>query len=163
MSCSRLRPHITALADNSLEPQLVDEVKRHLASCSSCAQFYNEQLLLASWFKSTGVELEPPQQIWNKIENRLSDRTHLRRHFADVFRLPAARYVLLTLGLLILFSVSLLNTGEQMEMRQALANLQAYNLEVQENPFLPAVKEENPFFKFNHKEKNPFEMSGSLK
>lgn len=155
MSCHQLRPHITALADENLESQLVSQVQEHLAICPECTQFYYQQLQLNQWFKTGNLQLDPPGEIWHAIETRIEGQLEPRWNWPDLLQVSSLRYALAGLAFLFLFSslsVTLLRRGGQIDVRQRiLADLKSYTLETQGNPFWPQVERRNPFIDFNEK------------
>lgn len=167
MNCQEIRPQITAYIDNSLESQLVSEVRRHLDSCAACAEFHREQLQLADWFSSGSIELEPPAQIWAGIEGRLAPASAFHWNFLEFFQFPSFRYALAGVAALLFLSAALLlNSGEAVSFNSALAQIESYNLNVEGNPFWPEVRSQNPFFEFDRqgleRVDNPFDRSDQL-
>lgn len=167
MNCHEIRPQITAYIDNSLEPQLVSEVRRHLDSCAACGAFHRAQLQLADWFSSRSIELDPPAQIWKGIEERLAPASVFPWNVLTFFQLPSFRYALAGVAALLFLSAALLlNSGEPVSFNSALAQIESYHLKVEGNPFWPEVRSQNPFFEFDRqglkRVDNPFDGSDRL-
>ncbi|MDA2923367.1 zf-HC2 domain-containing protein [Acidobacteria bacterium AH-259-L09] len=166
--CNEVRIQISALLDGNVEVEEVEQVQRHLASCSSCTEFYQEQLELARWLKAADFQLEPPAQIWRSIESRIGakpeGRTFEVGRLLELFGAVDFRYAVVSLVVLILCSLALLNVSTMPQGNQRiLAELESYRLEVNGNPFLPQIRPENPFFRFDRKtDENPFHAFGSL-
>ncbi|MDA2936981.1 zf-HC2 domain-containing protein [Acidobacteria bacterium AH-259-A15] len=170
MECKQLRIQISAFLDNNVEVGQVEEVQRHLASCSSCAQFYEEQLELARWLKAAeNFQLEPPREIWRSIESRIDAKREGRTlevgRLLELFGAVDFRFAVASLVVLILCSLTLLNISTMPQGNQRiLAELESYRLEVNGNPFLPQMRPENPFFRFDRKaDQNPFHGFRSLR
>ena len=159
MTCHELRLHITALADESLEAEWVAEVQEHLADCPFCTEFYYQQLQLAQWFKTGGVQLDPPREIWQAIESRIEGKVKPGWAIVHLLQVSSFRYALAGLAFLVLFSVILLRTSQPEEVRQRiLSELESYHLEVRSNPFWPAVRENGTLADFGRKrDGNPFD------
>ena len=165
MSCHELRPYITALADESLEPELVSRVQEHLAGCPSCTEFYYQQLELAQWFKTSGVQLDPPGEIWKAIEARIEEEDRPGWSLVRLLQLSTLRYAATGLAFLVLFSVALLRTGQpDVAKQQILSELESYHLEVRGNPFWPAVRRISTFPELGQeRDGNPFDRVENLK
>ena len=163
MTCQELRLHITALADESLEPELVTQVQDHLADCPSCTEFYYQQLQLAQWFKTGGVQLDPPREIWQAIESRIEEKVKPKWAVVHLLQVSGFRYALAGLAFLVLFSVALLRTNQPGETRQRiLSKLESYHLEVRGNPFWPVVRGKGTVLDFSGKpDGNPFDRGKS--
>ncbi|MDA2933893.1 zf-HC2 domain-containing protein [Acidobacteria bacterium AH-259-D05] len=157
MDCEGVKIQVSALLDANLDVEQVKEMERHLESCPSCAQFYQEELELAQWLKEAGnFQLEPPPAIWQRIDSQISAEPRK----SSLLLLPVFdfRYAVAGLAILILFSLALLSifTTPQGDL-QLLAELESYSLEVEGNPFLSQMRLKDPFFEFDGKaEGNPF-------
>ena len=157
MECERVKIQVSELLDANLDVEQVKEIERHLESCPSCAQFYQEGLELAQWLKEAeNFQLEPPPAIWQRIDSQISAKP--KQSSFRLFPVFDFRYAVAGLVVLILFSLALLSvlTTSQGDL-QLLAELESYRLEVQGNPFLSQMRLKDPFFDFDGQaEGNPF-------
>jgi hypothetical protein len=160
--------------DGSCDPATALRVEHHLDSCSSCLAFYHEQLALTALLRSVDSELEPPEHIWYRIESRIEAQPKigsLRPRLAQTLQLwgiPSVRYALGSAFLLLVVSGFLLRLiGSQEPDRHLLAQLDAYVMPAEGNPFLSRLQPrgtlENPFFSIDKSSSNPFEANGSLR
>ena len=77
---------ISALADDSLEASFVPSVKAQLAR-AECARIYEEQRELSDWLRAGSPDVEPPPEIWSRIEASLPvPRDSLWDRLARVWR-----------------------------------------------------------------------------
>lgn len=168
MNCFNFRIQISALLDDGLEAREVTELQDHFARCPSCAGFYEEQQQLAELFKEGAFDLEPPREIWNRIESRIGSGSERRRfelnRLLPLFRPADLRYAAAGLVVLILCSLALIHFGSGPSLRPLLlAELKSYDLKVVGNPFIPRMGTENPFLAFDRDpDRNPFGEPGSL-
>ncbi len=163
MSCRNLRLHITAWSDGNLEPRLVAEVQKHLSSCASCGRFYQEQMELADWLRAGDLQLEPPHEIWQRIEHLTRPASELAcppgiRAWVRLFYWTEFRYILTGLVLLFLLSAALVQSTLQDRVEAyLLAELESYSLPAQGNPFWNELELHTPFFTLDQpKRGNPF-------
>ncbi len=139
------------------------EAEEHLASCSSCAQFYREQQELTKWLLSKNLQLEPPPAIWSAVQSRIQREVEPRWSFditgiLHYLRFTGLDYALAGLILVGLLSVGLLDLGRRSpKNQQFLAELDSYHIEVSGNPFMSGVRDKNPFFELEREEGNLFE------
>lgn len=174
MSCEQFHPHISALADSQLEPELVHQVRRHLDTCSACAELYSQQVELNSLVRDTQAEVDPPAYLWKAIEHRIrqaSSPRGLQKTGADriaaflqagwlaVSGQPASggrlRYALAALMIVFVASIVLLQIRERSAQEQILAEIESFEWAVAENPFLEldeSGKATNPFRDFRSSE-----------
>ena len=150
MNCHQLRLHISALVDQSLDPELSAEVQQHLTSCPACTSFYREQLELTRWLQAESLELEPSPKVWLRIRSQLDLRTPAGSfdpgRLLQLFAVPYFRYATASLVILLWCSLALLYLGRSgNEDQQLLARLESFSLSVEENPFLPQFDGRNPF------------------
>jgi len=165
MSCSEWCLDISAYLDGNLESARSRSVERHLKECAACASFYAEQHELNQVLRATLPDLEPPPQIWHRIEAQLVSRPAVAKvpkpwNLLGLFRIPRLGYAGAVLVLMVgLFIFDTPSTGGDDE--RYLAELEAFSIEVKGNPFLRDVQAENPFFKLGQYESgNPFERLG---
>ncbi len=155
---------ISAYLDGNLKSAKLPSVEKHLRECAECASFCAEQRKLNQILVAALPDLEVPPQIWSRIEVQLeagpSKVTGLR--FWDLLRIPRLSYAAASLVLLLavfLFIFVTPNRGDEEE--RMLAELEAFSLEVEGNPFLRDVQADNPFFQFSQDNSgNPFERVG---
>jgi len=142
---------LTFLDENPIEIP-GDSVQAHLESCASCSEFYREQLEL-NHLLSTGIpDLDPSPVLWQRIERAIlagEQRTTGRplvEFLLGWIRIPAMRLVAATAVLLVILSAALFRFPADDVETELLAQLESYQLEVKENPFLDFSRTEgNPF------------------
>lgn len=165
MNCQQIR--FTIVESLGQEIQLAPEVESHLLTCAACSQFCEEEKQLETLLGAAAFQLEPPGRIWTRIESTIADRSGERfdwdwRSLARLLQVPAWRGAAATLGLLLVVSLSLLRFGSGPVEPAALAQVDAYQLHVEGNPFRPLSGEENPFLDLTAGlEGNPFNVNGS--
>jgi len=159
--------------DGSCEPGTTRRVREHLDSCSSCLAFYREQLELNQILGSEALELNPPEYLWYRIESRMSQAKRESTSSAVLvklfrfWRVPKLRYALVSSGLLLAASWSLLQyRADRAADQLLLARIDAYQMNVQGNPFLSVLDKpappDNPFIDLSPASSNPFESKGNL-
>jgi predicted anti-sigma-YlaC factor YlaD len=172
MNCEAWRTEIVALVDGSCEPREIPKVERHLGVCPACRSFYREQLELSALLGAPELEATPPEHLWYRIESRLQP---VRKEvgwaarwvgWLDLWRFPALRYAAVSALVLIVASLFFLNLGESARSDpRVLAQLEAYDLRVEGNPFLARLGEprtpSNPFFTIEPTLHNPFQVKGN--
>jgi len=173
MNCEGWRIEIAASLDGSSDPRMAAKVRHHLDTCSSCLEFYREQSELTALLGSPALEVEPPESLWYRIENRMrrhQEEPAIRTFLAGLFRFrpaPRLRYALVSTLLLLVASWSLLQFKNDRDADQdLLARIDACQLKVQGNPFLSRLEgsapADNPFLTLGASTSNPFETHGSL-
>ena len=150
MNCHQVRIHISALVDQSLDPELSTEVQQHLTSCPACTGVYREELELTRWLQTESLELEPSPKVWLRVRSRLDLETPAGTfdsgRLLQLFAVPYFRYATAGLVILLWCSLALLYLGRSNdENQQLLARLESFSLSVEENPFLPQFDRQNPF------------------
>ena len=150
MNCHPVRLHISALVDQSLDPELSAEIQQHLPSCPACTGFYREQLELTRWLQTESMELEPSPKVWLRVQSRLDLETSAGSfdsgRLLQLFAVPYFRYATAGLVILLWCSLALIYLGRSgNENQQLLARLESFSLSVEENPFLPQFDRQNPF------------------
>lgn len=167
MSCQRVRIHISALLDGTLDEESGRQVKSHLRECPECGRFYSEQAEIENLLREGLPDLEPPARIWTGIQARI--RTNPTREpwwsaWVALFRIPKLRYALAVAILVVLVgSVALLRlTAPTQPDPQVLAAIQHYTLRTEGNPFMAGVTNHNPFFSVDvQNDANPFQGARS--
>lgn len=73
--CSEIRPLLTALRDNELEPGVAATIQAHIERCSTCAQqLLTDQEVIA---RIQAVELFSPQiDLWPQLQHELFETPH---------------------------------------------------------------------------------------
>jgi predicted anti-sigma-YlaC factor YlaD len=163
MECEGTKVQVSALMDANLDIEQVQALEGHLESCSSCAQFYEEQLELARLLKvSEDFQLEPPAAIWQRIDSQISAKPS--KFGFLLFPRFDVRYALAACVILVLFGVALLTTLTPSQDDQLLlAELESYTLEVEGNPFLSQMELTDPFLSLPAQaEENPFDKWRSI-
>ena len=163
MECEGTKIQISALMDADLSIEQVQALEGHLESCSSCAQFYEEQLELSRLLRvSEDFQLEPPAAIWQRINSQISAQP--KKLGFLLFPRFDVRYAAAACVVLILFGLTLLTTLTPSQDDQLLlAELESYTLEVEGNPFLSQMKLTDPFFELTGPaEENPFDKWRSI-
>jgi predicted anti-sigma-YlaC factor YlaD len=168
MNCRKMRIDIIALLDESLGEVPASRIRQHLQSCPACLHFYEEQRNLDRLLKSE-PQLDLPVQIWEGIESRLLSRPAPApplRWLGTLFEWANFRYAFASAILLVIVSVAVfrVTVTPRPEDEQLLAEIRAYQVEVQGNPFLKEIGRENPFYAFSLRGgKNPFNSVRSTK
>jgi anti-sigma factor RsiW len=172
MNCEGWRIQIVALVDGSCEPRELPKVERHLNDCATCQSFYREQLEFSTLLGSPEMEATPPEHLWFRIESRLQRQeapttwSSRLSGWLDVWRFPALRYAAISSSVLLLASLLFLSIGNSGgDNQRLLAQLDAYQLRVEGNPFLArlggAPTPNNPFFSIEPTRLNPFQAKGN--
>lgn len=166
MNCRQWHLDIIEQLDAALSKERSDQVEAHVRSCPRCATFRAEQRSLQAHLEAERrIQLEPRQELWARIETRLPEsQPHVAQPVSwspfDLFRQPQFSYGLAALVLLALTAIVGIQTGEP--DREFLAQLDAFDLEVTDNPFLATMEDQNPFFNLEGLEpENPFENGGT--
>lgn len=167
MNCQQTKLQILELLDSGQGPVMDSALQKHLRVCSACSTFQLEQEEMTRLLGDQLPELEPPARIWLQIEEQISVPQGSRWEFSlqgvlDFFWMPQFKQVAAGLAMAVIFSVLLLNLAENTVEPEVLAKLEAYHLEIQENPFLSRGEGSNPFFDPSPGPGgNPFEEVGS--
>ncbi len=156
-NCQHFRPQLSALADQSLEPEHRTQVEEHLASCLDCTGFMKQELELVQLLGDERFQLEPSPLIWNRIQEQLQSSEPPRWRWIlgqiqDAFQLNELRYAFASLVLLLIISAVFVDSGSRLGPDpQILAHLDSYTVEVKEgNPFWAGIEDarelrDNPF------------------
>ncbi len=155
-NCQHFRPQLSALADQSLEPEHRTPVEEHLASCSDCSGFLKQELELVQLLGDERFQLEPPPVIWNRIQEQLQSSEPARWRWVlgqiqDAFQLSELRYAFASLVLLLILSAVFVDSGSKLGPDpEILAHLDSYTVEVKGNPFWAGIEDarelrDNPF------------------
>lgn len=172
MNCEGWRIQIVALIDGSCEPREIPQVERHLSECASCQSFYREQLEFSALLGAPEMEATPPEYLWYRIESRLegveapAGWSSRLSGWLDIWRSPALRYVTVSTSVLLLASLLFLSIRDSgRDNQRLLAQLDAYEMRVEGNPFLnqlgAAPTPSNPFFSIEPTRNNPFQAKGN--
>jgi predicted anti-sigma-YlaC factor YlaD len=144
MNCQQIRIQIIEELDHERTGTRSVEVQTHLRDCSDCHAFLEEQEQLSSLL----------------ADNRWET---LAAAFSDWFRMPQLRHALAGSAFVLFASLALLNLGGDEMEAGLMAQLDSFEMEVTENPFLANSTDSNPFFELDSGEGNPFEVTGSQK
>lgn len=167
MNCQQTKLQILELWNSGTDPVMDSAVQQHLGVCPACSTFQLEQKEITRLLGEQLPELEPPARIWLQIEEQISVPQDKGWEFSlqgviDLFWLPQFKQVAAGLAMAVIFSVLLLNLAENTVEPEVLAELEAYHLDIQDNPFLSRGEESNPFFDLSPGLRgNPFEEVGS--
>lgn len=152
MSCHDRRLDISAFVDGQLAAEKSEQIRQHLNSCTECRDFHSDLLAAHEVFERAGqLRLDPPAHLWTRIEARLREKEAaptLGRRLAAL--LTAPRYGYATAVTMLVVSLFLVANRQDELARRSLAELDAYRLEVEGNPFftqpeVPAQLGGNPF------------------
>ena len=152
MSCHDRRPDTSAFVDGQLGPEESAHLQQHLTSCSECRDFHTDLLAAHAVFeRARRVRLEPPAHIWTRIEARLREKEAAptpAQRLAALLTVP--RYGYATAFTMLVVSLFIVANRQDELARRSLAELDAYRLEVEGNPFFtqpaaPASLGGNPF------------------
>ncbi|MHB1702563.1 MAG: anti-sigma factor family protein [Acidobacteriaceae bacterium] len=97
MTCSEVRPNLSALLDGELEGSSAANLQEHLASCAECRSELDSLQATVSWLK-TYSPLEPPPQLANRVNAEIIRETHEARKGSLAPLLAALLFVLLLLA-----------------------------------------------------------------
>lgn len=167
MNCSERQLDISAYLDGSLDPVRNSAVEKHMAECADCASFYTEHLELNELFQAAVPDRQPPERIWHRLEAQLAEDQRAVAvsrtwDFRNLFRMPQLGYAGALCVLVLMVGLFLIDTpGTGSDEQRYLAELEAFNIEVEGNPFLGDIRAENPFLKLGQFDAgNPFERLG---
>ncbi len=155
-NCQHFRPQLSTLADRNLEPEHRTQVEEHLASCSECSVFLQQERELLQLLGDEHFQLEPPPVIWNRIQEQLQSSELPRWRWVlgqiqDAFQVSELRYAFASLVLLLMLSAVFVDSGSKLGPDpQILAHLDSYTVEVNGNPFWAGIEDakelrDNPF------------------
>jgi predicted anti-sigma-YlaC factor YlaD len=127
MKCKKAQKLIlTDYIDKQLSQGLQNEIESHINSCSECRQ-YKDQLLraTAAAFKNT-EEIKPPDMVWSKIKQSISDKDIQPQHsrlvvfknsLLDMFTVRKPALVFATMALMILIIGIVINPGIRTQLK----------------------------------------------
>jgi len=163
MNCKNWKIKISALIDGNLPEAEKGSVLEHTRSCPECGDFYQDCSTISRLLDAQVADRKPSPFIWNKIERRITSGTEIpeRASFLDLFRLPRLAYGMASAALLVSLAALVHLQGPSSEDMQQLAAIEAYNLEIEGNPFLDRIEQNrnNPFFSYEAGKVNPFNGS----
>jgi len=168
MNCQQIRIQIIEELDHERTGTRSVETQTHLRDCSDCHAFLEEQEQLSSLLADNQLSLEVPSGLWLQIEKEISQETQprwetLAAAFSDWFRMPQLRHALAGSAFVLFASLALLNLGGDKMEPGLMAQLDSFEMEVTENPFLANSTDGNPFFELDSGAGNPFDVTGSQK
>ena len=139
--------------------ELTAEVLSHLESCPACAELHSgEEDFQRLLDLAATIQVEPPEWLWHRIDARIhgtqpesawpeSAWPEFVRGVERLFEVPDLRPVWVTLALALVLSVSLTGLRSRVGDGPWLAELQSFELEVPENPFVQEPGgASNPFY-----------------
>ena len=165
MTCSYWQRQITALVDSSLRPSQRERVESHMEGCSSCREFYTEQVKLTHMLQAAPMPVGPRPEVWHSIRQRIAQgevepAASRTAGWLQWLTLPQAAYAAAALFLL-LGSLLVVAQREQAEV-QLLAEIESFHYSASGNPFFgePGTQD-NPFFSpAENRPGNPFADNG---
>ncbi len=139
--------------------ELTAEVLSHVESCPACAELHSgEEDFQRLLDLAASIQVEPPEWLWQRIDARIHD-TQPESAWPEsawdefvggvgrLFEVPDLRPVWVTLALALVLSVSLTGLRSRVGDGPLLAELQSFELEVPENPFVQEPGgASNPFY-----------------
>ena len=134
--------------------ELTAEMLSHLESCPACAELHSgEEDFQRLLDLAATIQVEPPEWLWHRIDARIhgtrpeSAWDEFVRGVERLFEVPDLRPVWVTLALALVLSASLTGLRSRVGDGPLLAELQSFELEVPENPFLQEPGGgSNPFY-----------------
>ncbi len=139
--------------------ELTAEVLSHVESCPACAELHSgEEDFQRLLDLAATIQVEPPEWLWHRIDARIhgtrpesawpeSAWDEFVRGVGRLFEVPDLRPVWVTLVLALALSASLTGFRSRLGDSPLLAELQSYELEVPENPFVQEPGgDSNPFY-----------------
>lgn len=151
MSCSNWRVEVSALLDGQLDSRAEQRLRTHLEDCGECSAFYREMVASNNVFvQACQWRIIPSDSLWTRLEARLPSAEPEVHWTARLAALLTPRYGYATAVAVLLVSLLFVAQRQENLARQSLAALDAYQLEVEGNPFFvepsnPAVTGVNPF------------------
>lgn len=169
MACKSWGRQICEYVDGSLSFALQSHVREHLRTCSSCSALASQLEQLRGILAQVDTRLEPPAHLWRQIERKILERNSTARKrwiWTDLFSWLEPRRVGYALAASV-FAVTLIFTlhlrRSDSERTAIIAELDAFDLQIQENPFLGPVGSGNPFYSIDTPAQgNPFRVAGSV-
>ena len=155
-NCQHFRLQLSTLADQNLEPEHRTQVAKHLASCSDCLGFLQQELELVQLLGDEHFQLEPPPVIWSRIQDQVQGSEVPRWRWVlgqiqDALQVNELRYAFASLALLLMLSAVFVDSGSKLGPGpQILAHLDVYTVKIEGNPFWAGIKgakklRDNPF------------------
>ena len=161
MKCKDWKIKISEFLDGALDEAESAKVLSHIESCPECGRFYDEHSAICELVSSRAENAAPSPFTWNKIERRITSEPEAApgRTILDFLRMHRFAYGLASAMVLICLAALIQLRGPSSEELQLLAEMDAYTIEAQGNPFIsmgdPAG--DNPFFSYESGSANPFD------
>jgi hypothetical protein len=95
MNCSKITDRLDDYLDGRLDAAEADELQRHLADCSACADEFDSIRDLRERAAELPRSLEPARDLWPGIASRISEGKIVRGRFGRRAFLAAAAAVLI--------------------------------------------------------------------
>ena len=153
------------LASGAIE--LSADALSHLESCPACAEVHRgEEDFQRLLDLAATTQVEPPEWLWHRIGARIQSTRpesawdEFVRGVERLFEVPDLRPAWVALVLALVLSASLTGLRSRLDDGALLAELQNYELEVPENPFLPEPVRSNPFLSELRGDSNRFQGGG---
>lgn len=171
MSCERWQPEISAWLDGALSERAEADLRRHLATCTTCSRSLAVHRKLYEAIIDQ-PSLTPPPQIWQRIEAQLAQRPRVEAkpvrlaRFWDWLTVPNWAYAAASLVLLVLSGLTAVRMQfpDPSATETWLTELESFDIQASGNPFMDPVEGGNPFFNPNETERNnPFKGRGELR
>lgn len=163
MKCKDWKIKISAFLDGALDEAESSKVISHIESCPECRSFNQEHSALNALFSARAADAAPSPFTWNKIERRITSGAEEapRQSFLDYLRMPRLAYGLASAMVLISLAALVQLRGPSSEELQLLAEMDAFTIEAQGNPFIDMTSTDssNPFFSYAAKSVNPFDSN----
>ena len=133
---------------------LTAEVLSHLESCPACAELHSgEEDFQRLLDLAATIQVEPPEWLWHRIDARIHNTQsesawgEFVRGVGRLLEVPDLRPAWVALVLALVLSASLTGLRPRVDDGPLLAELQNYELEVPDNPFLQEPSgDSNPFY-----------------
>ena len=137
-------------------PDLTAEMLSHLETCPACAELHSigeEEDFQRFLDLAAAIQLEPPEWLWHRIDARIDNTQpdsawdEFVRGVGRLLEAPDLRPAWVALVLALVLSASLTGLRSRWNDDSLLAELQSYELEVPENPFVQNPSgDSNPFY-----------------
>ncbi len=72
MNCDKIQIQLSEMIDGELAPELLDEVRSHLESCSECRKFYKKLKALDS--NIDGFNIEAEDDYWDSMQSNIINK-----------------------------------------------------------------------------------------
>ena len=167
MKCKDWKIKIFEFLDGALGEAEASKVLSHIESCPECRRFNEEHSAVGNLVSAHVENAAPSPFTWSKIEHRITSEPEAvpGRAILDYLRMPRFAYGLASALVLICLAALIQLRGPSSEELQLLAEMDAYTIEAQGNPFINMREpgDDNPFFSYESGSVNPFENKAEAK